>query len=283
MSAQGFRILRVASFLAFLSACVLADVPGRRLMPEGGVPVVTGGAGYLKEWWSHARERALLQKNSEFIDVAAGDLDGQWEGDFVDPSANTVKHICLSEGCRRQFPKGKFTMTIGEGGTMIEWRDEEPGGFPENPAECEADGIANVERPSGFETVKGVITSYSEDRLLVSVSPKDFVHNAGSGSTTREGLIERDPFDWCIKFGVFVSKGKVKGVLRLFEDDFRGTREGWLELKRSGENFECFEGKVGAKECEYELEDPENVRIKRSEVVDLQCISGACLNIVNNV
>lgn len=252
-------------------------------MAEEEFSVETGDAAYLNYWWNPARERTLLQKSEEFIQVEAADLDGEWEGDFVDPSANTVKHICLSNACRRQFPKGKFRMTVGGGGTSIEWRDEEPGGFPKDPVKCEADGIADTERPSGFETVKGLITSYSEGRLMVSVSPKDFIHNAGTTSVSREGKIQKDPFDWCIKLGVFVSKGKVKAVLRLFEDDFRGTREGWVEMKRTGENFACFEGTIGAKECAYELEDPQNVVIKRAEVVNLKCISGPCLNIANNV
>ena len=84
----------------------------------------------------------------------------------------------------------------------IDWVDIEIGGEPEDPSACEADGLSNVVRPTGFELVKGEIVSYSDNRLIVSVSPKDFSHNSGGSTGTREGIIEVDPFNWCIKFRV---------------------------------------------------------------------------------
>lgn len=241
----------LVALVALLSCDLLADASSRGL---------TG-------------ERALLQKEKFIEGLSAAALDGMWDGDFVDPSANTVKHTCLSAACMKQFPKGMFSMNITGGGTMVDWQDIEIGGEPTTPEVCEEEGLHNVTRPMGMEIVKGRIESYEDMRLMVSVSPKDFFHN----QVSREGLIRVDPFIWCIKFRVFVAKGKVKAQMHLFEDDFEGTQEEWINIKRNAENFQCMEEDLTAKTCEYDLSDKESVVVKRAEIVHLECLSGACL------
>lgn len=280
MACHGYRLLGLATLLSMLYPCSLADVSSRRLVEDKGVPMVSGERGSLWGSGNAAQQRSLLQQGREYIDAAREDLDGTWDGDFIDPSANTVRHICLSNECREQFPKGRFTANITGGGTLIDWVDIEIGGKPKDPALCEADGLADVERPTGFELVKGKIVSYSDNRLILSVSPKDFSHNSGGNTGTREGIIDADPFEWCIKFRVFRHSGNVRGEMRLFEDDFRGTRDEWLELKRTAKNFECLEdGEVEGAACEYNMEDPDSIIVKRAEVIELKCIEGTCLNL----
>ncbi|CAD7699707.1 unnamed protein product [Ostreobium quekettii] len=225
-----------------------------------------------------AGERALLQGRQYMQHLTAADLDGMWNGTFIDPSANTVGHACLSVPCRNQFEKGMFKMSIIDGGTKVDWVDVEIGGNPKNPDACEADGLHNITRPSGIEMVRGSIQSYEDMRLLVSVSPREFLHN----TISREGLIVVDPFIWCMKLKVFVSKGKVKAMLHLFEDDYIGTRDGWIEAKKNAENFKCHDVDLNPKTCTYDFIDERNVTVQRSEIVNLECVSGACLNIANS-
>lgn len=226
------------------------------------------------------QQRSLLQggRKSFLSGIEQAALDGMWDGDFIDPSANTVGHACLSPACRKQFEKGMFSMNITGGGTTVDWIDFEVGGLPKNPAACEKDGLSNVSRPSSLEVVSGTISSYSNDMLMVSVSPKDFMHN----TISREGLIIPDPFTWCIKFKVYLLRGKVMAELRLFEDDFVGTLTDWIDIKRTAGNFVCHTEDLNAKDCIYDFGDDGMVTVKRSEVVQLECLDGNCLSIANS-
>lgn len=87
---------------------------------------------------------------------------------------------------------------LADGGTKVDWVDVEIGGSPKNPEACEADGLHNITRPSGIEMVRGSIQSYEDMRLMVAVSPREFLHN----TVSREGLIVVDPFIWCMKLKV---------------------------------------------------------------------------------
>lgn len=271
--------------LATLSAVLPPYVDGR----VNAGAIAGGAAATAKDqvdgFWGLGKgvwQRTTLQNSANFIDVDAAALDGEWDGEFIDPTANTVRHMCLSEACQQQFPNGKFTLEIKEGGTEVDWVDIEIGGRAEDPSACEADGLADVERPSGFENVKGKITSYEGNRMIVSVSPKEFTQTSGSRSASREGSITVDPFEWCIKFGVFVDGDEVRAELRLFEDNFEGTLQEWREIKSKAENFQCLDEDIEPQDCMYDISNPSSVIIKRAEVIELKCKEGACLDILNS-